>query len=145
MAALADDTPPSSPSVGDGPMRLFVKSASLQSTYRLNVSPDTTIAEAKALLAPLFEVTPSRLRIIFAGPELSGEQRTFDDYNIQQDATLHVVVASPDPIPVVGDGGFRLFIQIVGGTRIEVKTRRDATIGEIKGMISRQSSREAWG
>ena len=77
-----------------------------------------------------------RLRILFAGPELHHEHRTFSDYNIQEDATLHIVVASPDPIPIVGDGGFRLFINILpGGTKIEVKTRSDATIGEIKGMI----------
>ena len=137
MAALDDgaasDSGGGAATVGVGPMRLFVK-ASSGAVTELNVSGDTTIAEAKALLAPALAVPAERLRLIFAGPELRNDDRSFSDYNLTQDATLHFVVA-PENEVIVGEGPLRVFVKTLNGQAIQLRTSYDATPGEAKVLL----------
>ena len=148
MATTASDHATSArPStVGEGPLRLFVKDASTDTVTVLNVSDETTIGEAKRLLLPVLapdvpEEDWERVRLIFSGPELESNDRSFSDYNIQQDATLHWILATQNEI-VVGNGHFPLVAKVLlpGDNTKEImlnlSTAVDANPAEAKSLLS---------
>eukprot|EP00537_Pseudo-nitzschia_pungens_P018479 CAMPEP_0172408014 /NCGR_PEP_ID=MMETSP1061-20121228/75635_1 /TAXON_ID=37318 /ORGANISM="Pseudo-nitzschia pungens, Strain cf. pungens" /LENGTH=344 /DNA_ID=CAMNT_0013144131 /DNA_START=43 /DNA_END=1080 /DNA_ORIENTATION=+ len=109
-----------------GGMQLFVKTLTGK-TVSIEVEEGESIEEVKAKIAEKEGIPPEQQRLIFGGQQLQ-DAKTLDDYDVGDDATLHLVLRLR--------GGMQLFVKTLTGKTVSIEVEEGESIEEVKAKIA---------
>ena len=125
---VATVRPPLSSVIGipRGGMQLFVKTLTGK-TVSIEVEEGESIEDVKAKISEKEGIPPEQQRLIFGGQQLQ-DSKTLDDYDVGDDATLHLVLRLR--------GGMQLFVKTLTGKTVSIEVEEGESIEDVKAKIS---------